>query len=227
LTEQAAPLQSPLRQPLLEVAALLQLDLSEPQTDTLLAYLAMLQRWNATYNLTSIRDAQGMLIQHVADCLAVINPLKQHLLKSPTLTNPRLLDVGSGGGLPGVVIAVMCPSITVVCVDTVGKKAAFIRQVAAELKLRNLQGEHARVEALKLAPFDLITSRAFASLVDFVSLTRPLLAPHACWMAMKGKLPEAEMADLPASVDVFHVEHLTVPQLNADRCLVWMKPSIH
>ncbi len=219
-------MESALRQPLLVVAASLQLNLTEPQTDTLLAYLAMLQRWNATYNLTSIRDAQGMLIQHLVDCMAVINPLKQHFLKTPTLTNPRLLDVGSGGGLPGVVIAVMCPNVTVVSVDTVGKKAAFIRQVAAELKLRNLQGEHARVESLKLAPFDLITSRAFASLVDFVSLTRPLLASEACWMAMKGKLPETEMADLPANVTVFHVEHLAVPKLNADRCLVWMKPSL-
>jgi 16S rRNA (guanine527-N7)-methyltransferase len=227
LTEQADLSESPLLQPLLEVAASLQLNLSALQADKLLAYLAMLQRWNAIYNLTAIRDAQGMLIQHVADCLAVINPLKQHFLKTPTLTTPRLLDVGSGGGLPGVVIAVMCPNITVVCVDTVGKKAAFIRQVAAELKLRNLRGEHARVEALKLAPFDLITSRAFASLVDFVSLTRPLLGPEASWMAMKGKLPEAEIADLPADVVVFHVEHLTVPKLNADRCLVWMKPSIH
>jgi 16S rRNA (guanine527-N7)-methyltransferase len=215
---------NPLREPLVDVATALQLDLSEAQSNALLAYLALLQRWNATYNLTSIRDAQGMLIQHVADCLAVIAPLNQHLLtrSSPT---PRLLDVGSGGGLPGVVIAVMCPNITVVCVDTVGKKAAFIRQVAAELKLRNLQGEHARVEALKLAPFDLVTSRAFASLDDFVNLTRQLLAPRACWVAMKGKLPETEIADLPANVDVFHVEHLTVPKLNADRCLVWMKPK--
>jgi 16S rRNA (guanine527-N7)-methyltransferase len=124
-----------------------------------------------------------------------------------------------------VVIAVMCPGVTVVCVDTVGKKAAFVRQVAAELKLRNLQGEHARVENLKLPPFDLITSRAFASLLDFVTLTRGLLGPPGSWMAMKGKLPEAEIAELPAHVDVFHVEHLTVPQLNADRCLVWMRPT--
>jgi 16S rRNA (guanine527-N7)-methyltransferase len=215
---------NPLREPLVDVATALQLDLSEAQSNALLAYLALLQRWNATYNLTSIRDAQGMLIQHVADCLAVIAPLNRHLLTQSSPT-PRLLDVGSGGGLPGVVIAVMCPNITVVCVDTVGKKAAFIRQVAAELKLRNLQGEHARVEALKLAPFDLVTSRAFASLDDFVNLTRQLLAPQACWVAMKGKLPETEIADLPANVEVFHVEHLTVPKLNADRCLVWMKPK--
>jgi 16S rRNA (guanine527-N7)-methyltransferase len=224
LTELADPLQSPLRLPLLDVAASLQLEISDSQTDALLAYLALLQRWNATYNLTSIRDAQGMLIQHVADCLAAIDPLNRHFAALRT-SNARLLDVGSGGGLPGVVIAVMCPSISVVCVDTVGKKAAFIRQVAAELKLRNLTGEHARVEALKLAPFDLITSRAFASLPDFVGLTRGLLTPQACWMAMKGKVPDAEIAELPAHVEVFHVEHLTVPKLNADRCLVWMKPT--
>jgi 16S rRNA (guanine527-N7)-methyltransferase len=224
LTGLADPLQSPLRLPLLDVAASLQLEISDSQTDALLAYLALLQRWNATYNLTSIRDAQGMLIQHVADCLAVIDPLNRHF-EALTTSNARLLDVGSGGGLPGVVIAVMCPSISVVCVDTVGKKAAFIRQVAAELKLRNLTGEHARVEALKLAPFDLITSRAFASLADFVGLTRGLLAPQACWMAMKGKVPDAEIGELPTHAEVFHVEHLTVPKLNADRCLVWMKPT--
>ena len=217
---------NPLRQPLLAVAAALQLAVSDRQIEMLLAYLALLQRWNATYNLTSIRDAHGMLIQHVADCLAVIGPLRHRFLKMPTLAGPRLLDVGSGGGLPGTVIAAMCSDITVVCVDTVGKKAAFIRQVAAELKLHNLLGEHARVENLKLAPFDLITSRAFASLADFVTLTRELLAPQACWMAMKGKVPEAEIAELPAGVKVFHVEHLTVPQLNADRCLVWMKPEL-
>ncbi len=212
-----------LRPTLLEVASSLQLQLLDAQTETLLAYLALLERWNATYNLTSVRDVESMLIQHLADCLAVVGPLNRHLL-AMSATNPRLLDVGSGGGLPGVVIAVMRPDISVVCVDTVGKKAAFIRQVAAELKLRNLQGEHARVESLKLKPFDVVTSRAFASLNDFVSLTQSLLAPRACWMAMKGKLPESEMAELPAAVEVFHVEHLTVPRLSADRCLVWMRP---
>lgn len=197
--------------------------MSDAQTDTLLAYLALLQRWNATYNLTSIRDANDMLIQHVADCLAVVAPLATHL-HLRAASEPRLLDVGSGGGLPGVVIAVMCPTINVVCVDTVGKKAAFVRQVAAELRLRNLQAEHARVEAMKCAPFDLITSRAFASLRDFVRLTRAQLAHDACWLAMKGKLPKSEIAELPVDVDVFHVEHLAVPKLGADRCLVWMKP---
>ena len=208
---------------LTEIATELQLPLSRTQTDTLLAYLALLQRWNATYNLTAVRDAPSMLVQHLADCLAVIKPVKRGVLEQAA-SQPRLLDVGSGGGLPGAVIAVMCPDIAVVCVDTVGKKAAFVRQAAGELKLRNLQAEHARVEALKLPPFDVVTSRAFASLADFVNLTRAHVAPNGSWMAMKGKLPEAEMAALPAHVEVFHVEHLTVPRLNADRCLVWMKP---
>ena len=218
---------------LTDVAAELELPLSTAQTDTLLAYLALLQRWNATYNLTSVRDAPSMLVQHLADCLAVIRPLQRHLERhlerhSPgkPASQPRLMDVGSGGGLPGVVIAVMCPEVAVVCVDTVGKKAAFVRQVAGELKLRNLHAEHARVEGLKLPPFDVITSRAFASLADFVSLTRENLSPTGNWMAMKGKLPEAEIAALPANVEVFHVEHLAIPKLNADRCLIWIKPSL-
>ena len=207
---------------LADIATELKLPLSSAQTDALMAYLALLQRWNATYNLTSVRDASAMLIQHLADCLAVIKPLQDHLALQ-SARQPRLLDVGSGGGLPGVVIAVMCPEITVVCVDTVGKKAAFVRQVAGEFKLRNLHAEHARVEDLKLPAFDVVTSRAFASLADFVNLTRARLAPDGLWMAMKGKLPEAEMAALPSSIEVFHVEHLAVPKLNADRCLVWMK----
>ena len=205
------------------IASALELALSNAQTDTLLAYLALLQRWNATYNLTSVRDAPSMLVQHLADCLAVVKPLKNQLV-ARIKSRQRLLDVGSGGGLPGVVIAVMCPDIAVVCVDAVGKKAAFVLQAAGELKLRNLQAEHARVEALKLPPFDVIASRAFASLADFTTLTRPLLAPEASWMAMKGKFPEAEMAALPSDVVAFHVEHLTVPRLSADRCLVWIKP---
>ena len=138
----------------------------------------------------------------------------------------RVLDVGSGGGLPGVVLALLFPTWAVVCVDTVGKKAAFIRQAALELGLRNLSAEHARVENLKLPGFDLITCRAFSSLPDLARLTRSHLAPGACWMAMKGKPPDDELAALPADLDVFHVEHLDVPSLGAERCLVWMRPRI-
>ncbi|HJV95959.1 MAG TPA: 16S rRNA (guanine(527)-N(7))-methyltransferase RsmG [Albitalea sp.] len=195
------------------------LALDASTAERLLRYLDLLHRWNATYNLTAVRDPQEMLAQHLFDCLAVITPLRRELGR-----HARVLDVGSGGGLPGAVIALVCAELDVVCVDTVGKKAAFIRQAAAELKLPNLRAEHARVEDLATPPFDLITSRAFSSLADFVRLTQQHLAPGAVWMAMKGKRPDAEIATLPAGVEVFHVEPLTVPGLGAERCLVWMRP---
>lgn len=189
------------------------------QEQQLLQYLELLQRWNGTYNLTAVRDREGMLTQHLADCLAVVQPLTRVLLKG------RVLDVGSGGGLPGAVLAIMCPALDLTCVDTVGKKAAFVRQVAGALGLGNLQSAHARVETLALPAFDLITSRAFASLSDFTALTLPLLAAGGVWMAMKGKNPAVELAQLPPGVSVFHVEHLQVPTLEAQRCLVWMRPQ--
>ncbi|HET8869597.1 MAG TPA: 16S rRNA (guanine(527)-N(7))-methyltransferase RsmG [Aquabacterium sp.] len=193
------------------------------QRAQLAQYMQLLQKWNTTYNLTALRDPQDMLSHHLADCLAVLEPLGRHLSGRPAgSARARLLDVGSGGGLPGVVLAIARPDVSVTCVDTVGKKAAFIRQVAAELKLGNLKAEHARVEQLK-GQYDVITSRAFASLIDFVSLTDALLAPQAVWMAMKGKMPVEEQAALPAGVDVFHVEPLEVPGLEAERCVVWMR----
>jgi 16S rRNA (guanine527-N7)-methyltransferase len=134
----------------------------------------------------------------------------------------RLLDVGAGAGLPGVVIAITCPDVQVTCVDTVAKKAAFVQQVAATLRLPNLKGLHARVESLK-QPYDVVCSRAFASLVDFTTWSHSALAPHGVWMGMKGKHPEQEMAALPEGVQVFHVEQLQVPGLDADRCIVWMR----
>lgn len=215
-------LESTLRPALTGVCAELGLSIDEPTLDRLLAYLALLQRWNATYNLTAVRDPAEMLTQHLADCLAVVGPLRRHF---GTGSTRRLLDVGSGGGLPGVVLALLEPSWSVTCVDTVGKKAAFIRQVAVELGTRNLAAEHARVEALRRPAFDLITSRAFSSLVDLVALTRHLLAPAGVWAAMKGKSPEAELAALPATVTVFHVEPVKVPGLDAERCLVWMRDA--
>lgn len=201
------------------LTAALRLDTNPRQIQALLDYLDLLQRWNATYNLTAVRDPQAMLAQHLADCLAVVRPVQRELPAG------RLLDVGSGGGLPGVVLAIMLPTLTVTCVDAVGKKAAFIRQVASTLALPNLHALHARVEKLQSEPFDLITSRAFASLADFTALTAPLLAPKGTWAAMKGKQPTAELAALPAGTEVFHVEHLTVPHLDAERCLVWMRPT--
>jgi 16S rRNA (guanine527-N7)-methyltransferase len=192
---------------------------SPAQDDALLRYLALLQRWNATYNLTAVRDREAMLSQHLADCLAVVLPIQKYAQQG------RLLDVGSGGGLPGVVIALMLPGQDVTCVDAVGKKAAFVRQVAGALPLRNLHAAHSRIEALKARPFDLITSRAFATLADFVDLTRRHLAPSGAWVAMKGRVPSNEIAALPADVEVFHVEQISVPGLESQRCLVWMRPK--
>lgn len=189
------------------------------QTQALLTYLDLLLHWNTTYNLTAVRERSAMLTQHLADCLAVVRPVQRQVPEG------RVLDVGSGGGLPGVVLAIMLPALEVTCVDTVGKKAAFVKQVAGALKLQNLRAAHARVESLAALPFQLITSRAFASLADFTRLSGALLAPGACWMAMKGKRPEAEIAALPTGVEVFHVEPLAVPGLDAERCLVWMHPS--
>ncbi len=206
--------------PLVALSDALGLELTAAEGEKLMQFLALLQRWNGTYNLTAVRDPAQMMTQHLADCLAVVPSLRRHL----TATGARrLLDVGSGGGLPGAVLAVLHDDLSVTCVDTVGKKAAFIQQVAVELRLRNLKAEHARVEQLVAPAFDIVTSRAFASLLDFTALTRRHLAPGAVWMAMKGKCPHDELATLPPDIDVFHVEPLAVPGLDAERCLVWMK----
>lgn len=210
-----------LRPALQDAATQLTLDVSAPQLDALLDFLALLQRWNATYNLTAVREPQQMLTHHLADCLAVVAPLRRRTGTGPL----RLLDVGSGGGLPGALIALLNPSTDVTCVDTVGKKTAFVQQVAGELHLPNLHARHARVEQMAPEPCDVVVSRAFASLADFTRLTRQHLAAHGVWMAMKGKAPTDEIAQLPASVEVFHVEQLDVPGLGADRCLVWMRPK--
>lgn len=204
---------------LLAGAAELQVALDEPAAERLLQYLALLNRWNKVYNLTAVRDPAQMLVHHLLDSLALIAPLLRQIGPRPL----RLLDVGSGGGLPGVVVATLCPQISVSCVDTVVKKATFIRQVGAELRLPNLQALHARVETLP-QQYDLITARAFASLPDIVALTRAQLAAGGVWAAMKGVQPTDELAALPADIDVFHVEPLQVPGLDAERCLVWMRP---
>lgn len=202
-------------------AKALQLSLSAEQSGRLVEFVELLSRWNRTYNLTAVRDRSDMLTHHVVDCLAALLPLRRKL---SALAPRRILDVGSGGGLPGVVLAVMQGEDRVTCVDSVGKKAAFVRQVAGSLGLDNLDVRHARVEAIS-GRFDLITARAFASLVDFTRLTAGLLADGGIWMAMKGKKPADEILALPPSVEVFHVEPLSVPDLAAERCLVWMRES--
>ena len=199
-------------------AQALGLDLSDAQIQHLLGYAALIQKWNKVYNLTALRDPADMLAHHLLDSLTAVAPLRRYTQGQAA----RVLDVGSGGGLPGVVLAICMPELNVSCVDTVAKKAAFVQQVAVSLKLPNLRGLHARVESLT-DPYQVICSRAFAALPDFVTWSRTALAQEGVWMAMKGKHPQGEIDALPADVKVFHVEPLTVPGLDVERCMVWMR----
>lgn len=235
VTTPSNPYESTLRQG----ATALSLSLSDTQITQLLGYHALIQKWNKVYNLTAIREPGEMLTHHLLDSLAVVAPLRLRLAGlaygrdgadetalSGQLSQPylyRLLDVGSGAGLPGLVIAICCPDIHVTCVDAVAKKMAFVQQAATELKLPNLKALHARVETLT-DKYDIITSRAFATLLDFVTGSRAALKPDTgIWLAMKAKDTSAEVAALPGDVDVFHVEQLVVPGLDAERCIVWMR----
>ena len=211
-----------LRGDLLSATSQMGLSLEDSATDRLLAYLGLLQRWNKVYNLSALRDPAEMLTHHLLDCLAVLPALRRHAQGRPL----RILDVGSGGGLPGVVLAIMEPAWSVTCVDAVAKKASFVRQVAGDLALPNLRAVHARVEDMPAAAlFDLVVSRAFASLTDFTTWSQERLAPGGAWLAMKGRTPDDEAAALAPDVSVFHVEPLHVPGLDAQRCLVWLKPT--
>ncbi|MBO9514081.1 MAG: 16S rRNA (guanine(527)-N(7))-methyltransferase RsmG [Variovorax sp.] len=204
-------------QQLREGASALGLALDDRQVEQLLAYGALILKWNKVYNLTALRDPAAVLTHHLLDSLAAIGPLRRECAGVA-----KLLDVGAGAGLPGVVIAIVRDDIQVTCVDAVAKKAAFIQQVASELALRNLRGLHARVETLT-GSYEVISSRAFASLPDFVLGSVHLLAPEGRWLAMKGRVPEDEIAQLPPQAEVFHVEQLKVPGLDAERCIVWMR----
>ena len=208
------------------LAPSLRLELTAAQRERLLAYMALIQRWTKVYNLTAVRNTGEMFTHHLLDCLAVIVPLRNGTAAAGQGAL-RVLDVGSGAGLPGVILAMLNPAWQVTCVDAVAKKAAFIRQAAAELGIPNLHGVHGRVEAagtFKTPEFDLITSRAFASIQDFTTLTRKLLAPHGCWAAMKANLSTEEQANIPTDIEMFHVEQLDVPELHEKRCLVWLRP---
>ena len=196
----------------------LSLELTQVQQQALLDYIALLGKWNKVYNLTAVREPEQMLSHHVLDCLAVLPPLKQVFPEALDL-----IDVGAGGGLPSVVFAIACPHWQITAVDTVAKKAAFIQTTAHSLRLVNLKAVHSRVEALT-GGFDVVTCRAYASLRDFCDSSRHLLKPNGVWMAMKAKLSAEELTDLPATVRVDKVEPLAVPGLDADRCLVWMRP---
>lgn len=213
-----ATLSNPYESTLRQGATALGLSLNDTQIAQLLGYHALIQKWNKVYNLTAIRDPAEMLTHHLLDSLAIVAPLTRQT-GGATI---NMLDVGAGAGLPGVVVAICCPQVSVTCVDAVAKKMAFVQQVATELKLPNLKALHSRVEVLT-KKFDVITSRAFATLLDFVTGSRAALKPNTgVWLAMKAKDTAAEVVELPPDVAVFHVEQLTVPGLDAERCIVWM-----
>ncbi|WP_301117214.1 16S rRNA (guanine(527)-N(7))-methyltransferase RsmG [Pusillimonas sp. (ex Stolz et al. 2005)] len=211
-----------LKNRLAEAVEALQLDLTDKTQALLLEYLAQMQRWNRTYNLTAIRDPGQMLVQHIVDSLAVIRPMQQALdFRSEAV----IVDVGSGAGLPGVVIALACPGWQVHCVDAVEKKMAFVRQMAGVLGLPNLTARHERIESIQPLGADIVVSRAFASLVDFATLAGAHVRPGGHLLAMKGRHPEEEIDALhkQGNWKVQSVQQLQVPLLEAQRCLVWIE----
>ena len=203
-------------QQLAEGMKALGLDLPADVQERLLAYAAFLEKWNRTYSLTALRDPKLAVSHHLLDSLAIM----------PYVSASTLLDVGSGGGQPGIPLAIARPDLAVTLLDSNGKKTAFLQQAVIELGLKNVQVVTARVEEFKpAAPFVAITSRAFAELADFVGLTRHLLAPGGEWLAMKGQRPVEEMNKLPAGVSVTAVHRLLVPGVDGERHLVVMRES--
>jgi 16S rRNA (guanine527-N7)-methyltransferase len=201
------------------------LQLSASQSDALARYAALLLRWNAVHNLTAIETPADVLTHHLLDSLSIVPEVRRicgHRMM-------RMLDVGAGGGLPGIALAIAAPNLHVTLVDKVQKKVAFLTQAKLELALDNVECVHARVEALQTQPaFELIVARAFASLTEFVGLTRHLLAPQGWWFAMKGALPSDELSELKRSmpdVRVARTVRLQVPHLSAERHLVLMQAA--
>ena len=204
-------------------AAELGLQLSESQSDALARYAELLLRWNTVHNLTAIETPAHVLSHHLLDSLAVV-PQIQDVAGHRSM---RVLDVGAGGGLPGIPLAIAMPDLHVTLIDRVQKKVAFLTQAKLELALDNVTCLHARVETLRTqTPFDLIVARAFSSLAELVGLTRNLLAPNGWWCAMKGALPSDELDQLKRSmpgVRVMRTVKLQVPHLSAERHLIWMQ----
>lgn len=195
-----------------EGLAALGIDLPDATQQQLLAFRDLLLKWNKTYNLTALRDPAQAISHHLLDSLAIL----------PYVNDGALLDVGSGGGLPGIPLAIARPQLSVRMVDTVQKKATFLQQAAIQLGLKNVAVDHARVEELG-GQYAQISSRAFAELKLFVELTRHLLAPGGRWLAMKGVRPDAEIAALPADIVVDRIVPLSVPGLDAERHLIILK----
>jgi 16S rRNA (guanine527-N7)-methyltransferase len=202
-----------------EGATAMGLTLSTAQLDQLMAYQALLAKWNKVYNLTALRDPAQMVTHHLLDSLSAV---------SAFAGAQRVLDVGAGGGLPGIVLAIWAaqaqPQMKITLVDTVQKKTAFLNQVKAQLQLGNVTVLHARVEQLPVEQqYDVITSRAFAELKDFITWSNHLLQPGGKYIALKGVLPQEEIDRLPAGWQVQHVQPLQVPGLDAERHLIFME----
>jgi 16S rRNA (guanine527-N7)-methyltransferase len=195
----------------------LSLDLEQKQHEQLLDYLALLFKWNSVYNLTSVRDPMQMVTHHLLDSLAAV----------PSFAGAEnVLDVGAGGGLPGIVLAIARPQMKVSLIDTVHKKTAFLKQVKAELELGNVTVYTAKVQELEVEQkFDVITSRAFADLSDFVNWSGQLLAEGGKFIALKGTAPPEEQERLPADWKVSELRPLQVPGLQAERHLVFIQKS--
>ena len=197
--------------------AALGLTLPDGAEQKLLAHLALLDKWNRVYNLTAVRDAERMVSHHLLDSLAAV----------PYFLGESVLDVGSGGGLPGIPLAIARPDVQVTLIDSIAKKTAFLLQAKAELGLANLNVVTSRVEDFRPETgFDVITSRAFSDLKEFVTLSRHLLKPGGCWLAMKGLYPNEEIALLPAGVKVSADHPLVVPGLEASRHLIVLEPVV-
>jgi 16S rRNA (guanine527-N7)-methyltransferase len=197
------------------------LALTDAQIEQLRGFASLLLRWNRVHNLTAIEIGEDMLTHHLLDSLALVSPLRQRLAAWPE-GERAVLDVGAGGGLPGIPLAIVCPDLRITLVDAVQKKTAFLTQVAVELKLANVRVQHARVETMR-GRFPLITSRAFAALADFVRWTRHLLAPGGCWLAMKARLDADELKALPPDIEIAAIIPVSVPGLHEERHLLELK----
>lgn len=208
------------RNRLVSAADSLHVDMGDIQKEQILRFLQQLDRWNKTYNLTAIRQPEQMLVQHIFDSLAVV-PVINQILDKNTVSSASIVDVGSGGGLPGIVLAIMTPC-QIHCVDAVEKKTAFIRQMSGTLSLPNLQSHHARIESMPGFNADIVISRAFSSLRDFVQLAGDHISENGCLLAMKGKHPDDEIDNLQANTDwrVKSAMTLSVPELDAQRCVL-------
>ena len=192
------------------------LDLTMPQQLLLLEYVALLKKWNSTYNLTALRDENTMISHHLLDSLTLL----------PYVANAQtLMDVGSGGGMPGIPTAIYRPDLHITLLDSNTKKTTFLQQAVIELGLKNVTVASGRVEAMHDKKVDVVTSRAFAELHDFIALTKHLLNENGYWAAMKGVYPYEELENVPQNIEVYQIDKLNVPTLNAERHMVLMRPK--